>query len=97
MYRPERFQTDFSLKSKAAHALTTLIATSARTGADLVLTYPKNGLALQAGFDVKSALKARFRRVETCYVIDHKHSTFGASKGAAQAQATEVIYLARSA
>lgn len=96
LYRPNRFQTSFSHKAKSAAALSTLIETSARTGADLILSYPTNGLAVKAGASVRGLLKKHFRRVEICRSMPHEHSTFGASKGSAKAAATELIYLARS-
>jgi adenine-specific DNA-methyltransferase len=97
LYRPNRFQTAFSLKSKAQDALQKLIDASARAGADLVLSYPTNGLANKAGANVRAMLKKQFRHVEICNSISHLHSTFGASKGTSQSAATELIYLARSA
>lgn len=96
LYRPNRFQTSFSLKAKAAAALSSLIENSAKTGADLILSYPTNGLAIKAGANVRALLKRHFRRVEICRSMPHDHSTFGASKGSAKALATELIYLARS-
>lgn len=97
LYRPNRFQTPFSVKSKAPAALQRLIEVSARTGADLVLSYPTNGLASTAGANVRAMLRKYFRRVEISRTVEHLHSTFGASKGPARAPATELIYLARSA
>ena len=97
LYRPNRFQTAFSLKSKASSALQLLIELSASTGADFILSYPENGLANKAGADVRSMLRKYFRRVEVSQSVTHLHSTFGASKGPARATATELIYLARSA
>jgi adenine-specific DNA-methyltransferase len=97
LYRPGRFQTPFSIKSRASEALNKLIEASARTGADLVLSYPSDGLASQASVDIRGILKKHFKRVEVCRSIPHQHSTFGASKGKAQEATTELIYLARSA
>jgi adenine-specific DNA-methyltransferase len=96
LYRPNRFQASFSHIAKSADALSALIESSAKTGADLILSYPTNGLAIKAGASVQSLLKKHFRRVEVCRSMTHEHSTFGASKGAAKAPATELIYLARS-
>jgi adenine-specific DNA-methyltransferase len=97
LYRPARFQTPFSLKSKAAVALHKLVEVASRTGADLVLSYPTNGLANKANADIPGMLRKHFKRVEVSRSMPHKHSTFGASKGQAQAATTELIYLARSA
>jgi adenine-specific DNA-methyltransferase len=97
LYRTDRFQTGFSQIAQAPGALQKLIDSSARTGADLVLSYPANGLASKAGADVRAMLRKRFRRVEVSKTVSHFHSTFGASKGAARSAATELVYLARSA
>ena len=93
LYRPNRFQTPFSVKSKAPAALQRLIEVSARTGADLVLSYPTNGLASTAGANVRAMLRKYFRRVEISRTVEHLHSTFGASKGPARAPATELDLL----
>jgi adenine-specific DNA-methyltransferase len=97
LYRPGRFHTPFSLKSEAAKALMILIQSCARAGADLILSYPTDGLATKAGADVRAMLRQHFKRVEVCHSLSHTHSTFGASKGSAQARRTELIYLARTA
>lgn len=96
LYRPDRFTTPFSLKAQAPKALVQLIKLCGRTGADLVLSYPTNGLANKS-MNIEAELKKHFRHVEIARSVQHKHSTFGASKGAAQAEAMELIYLARSA
>jgi adenine-specific DNA-methyltransferase len=96
LYRPNRFHTSFSHIAKSTAALSSLIESSAATGADLILSYPTNGLAIKAGASVRSLLKKHFRRVEVCRSMPHAHSTFGASKGVAKAPTTELIYLARS-
>ena len=97
LYRPDRFQTSFSHVAKSVAALSSLIQSSAKTGADLILSYPTNGLAVKAGASVRNLLKNHFKRVEICHSMALQHSTFGASKGAAKSSATELIYLARSA
>lgn len=96
LYRPNRFRTPFSLKSLAADAMNKLISGAAKTGADLVLSYPANGLLVRAGHDIRSMLRKSFARVEVADEISHKHSTFGASKGASHSQTTELIYFARA-
>jgi adenine-specific DNA-methyltransferase len=96
LYRPDRFTTPFSLKSKAPSAFASLIQACARTGADMVLSYPASGLLRETGVDILSLLRKWYRRVECCYALPHDHSTFGASKGSVRARATELIYLAQS-
>jgi adenine-specific DNA-methyltransferase len=97
LYRPARFTAPFSLKAQAPKALGKLIHASSRTGADLVLSYPTNGLVNKKHVDIEAELKKHFKHVEIARSVPHKHSTFGASKGAAKSHAMELIYLARSA
>lgn len=96
LYRPNRFATPFSLKSKAPGAFRSLVKSCARIGADLVLSYPTNGLLCEAGTDIENLLRGSYGSVERCYALPHDHSTFGASKGSASAEVTELIYLAKS-
>jgi adenine-specific DNA-methyltransferase len=95
VYRNDRFRTPFSIKSQAAGALETMVAAVAKVDADLVLSYPTNGLIYEAGLDPLVIMKKHFRSVECCYAISHNHSTFGASKGAAKATVIEQIFLGR--
>ena len=95
LYRPSRFQTPFSIKSKVCAALDSLVSATAEIGADMILSYPSNGLVIQAGADPGDILRAHFRNVKCCRSLAYSHSTFGASKGAAHAAVTERIYLAR--
>jgi adenine-specific DNA-methyltransferase len=95
-YRSRRYQTPFSQKAQAVPAFDRLARSAATTGADFVLSYPSNGLIHQAGSDPKDILRRHFRTVERCHSIPYSHSTFGASKGAAQSKVTELIYLART-
>src|SRR5579872_531341 len=83
LYRPNRFRTPFSLKSRAAQAFEDLVGSAAKTGADLVLSYPTNGLVYETGLDPKTLLTKHYRKVECSHSLSHVHSTFGASKGPA--------------
>jgi adenine-specific DNA-methyltransferase len=96
LYRPNRFCSRFSLKSKAVQAIDTLVGAAAKCGADLVLSYPTNGLVWESGANPQRILATHYRKVECCYSLPHTHSTFGASKGSARANVTERIYWARS-
>jgi adenine-specific DNA-methyltransferase len=95
-YRSHRHQTSFSQKAQAVRAFEGLAQSAANTGADLVLSYPSNGLIHQVGGDPKDILREYFRTVECCHSIQCSHSTFGASKGPAQSNVTELIYLAKT-
>lgn len=96
LYRPDRFSTPFSLKSQVVQAFDSLIRLVAAIGADLVLSYPSNGLIQELGTTPLKMLKRHYDRVERCIAVPHSHSTFGASKGSAKAKVTEHIYMARS-
>lgn len=93
-YRTGRYTTPFSLKSKVVTAFDNLAAASAATGADMVLSYPSNGLLYETGLNPKIVLKKHFRKVECRYAIPHSHSTMGGSKGYAKEIVTEHIYMA---
>ncbi|MBO9714255.1 DNA adenine methylase [Sphingomonas sp.] len=95
VYRDGRFVTKFSLKSQSVASLEALVGSAARLGADLVLSYPTNGLAYSKGFEIEDLLRRSYRDVEICHAISHDHSTFGASKGQAKSAVVEKIYLGR--
>jgi adenine-specific DNA-methyltransferase len=95
VYRIDRFRTPFSIKSQAAAALDALVSAVSNVGADLVLSYPTNGLIYQTGHDPLTIMKTHFRSVERCQAISHDHSTFGASKGLAKSAVVEQIFLGR--
>lgn len=96
LYRTGRFKTPFSLKSQVIDAMENLISSVAECGADIVLSYPTNGLIYEAGGDPEMILRRYFRSVERLYASPHSHSTFGASKGPAKSVAIEQIYMART-
>ncbi len=95
LYRSSRFRTPFSLKSQTVSALNELVFAVSSSEADLVLSYPTNGLVYKAGYDPMEIMRKHFNSVERCYAISHDHSTFGASKGLAKSPVTEQIFLGR--
>lgn len=94
-YRSDRFQTPFSIKSEAAKSFDSLAAATASIGADLVVSYPEEGLLGELRLSPMDLLQRHFRLVEVCDRIQHSHSTHGASKGPATRAVTEIIYWAR--
>lgn len=94
-YRPDRFTTPFSIKSKVIDAFGRLAKGVAKYGGELILSYPTNGLLLQTNTSPSDILSKHFSNVKIVTRISHLHSTMGASKGTAKAAATEVIYWAR--
>lgn len=93
-YRPGRFTTDFSLVSKVEAAFRQLVQDVAAAGADLVLSYPSNGLLHQSGGCPLELMRAKYPTAKLVTEISHNHSTMGASKGPAKAEVRERIYLA---
>jgi adenine-specific DNA-methyltransferase len=94
-YRRKRFQTPFSLRSSVASAFHGLIRGVAEAGADLILSYPSNGLLLETGENPLAIMRKYFPQAD-CYArTPHKHSTMGASKGLVVDSVTEFIYMAK--
>ena len=95
-YRSDRFTTPFSIKTKCVEAMRDLIQKVSAKGADLVLSYPTNGLLYEAGQNPINLLEEKYKSVELKIDLEHKHSTFGASKGRAKEAVRECIYLAQN-
>jgi adenine-specific DNA-methyltransferase len=93
-YRDDRFETDFSRKSRVIKAMSDFVEAAAETGASLYLSYPKNGLVYQAGGDVLAILKQHYRTARIAASVDLNHSTMGAAPGAASIQVMEDVYYA---
>lgn len=96
LYRPDRFTTPFSLRSKVKGAFQTLVEEVAATGADLVLSYPSNGLLHDVGVNPLDVLRSVYPDAQLVAQIEHNHSTMGASKGSATASVAECLYLGRA-
>lgn len=95
-YRPGRFTTEFSLSAKVENAFRQLVESVSTTGADLVLSYPSNGLLHQIGRAPLDIILESYPSAETATAIAFSHSTMGASKGAAKADVIELIYVGRA-
>lgn len=93
-YRPDRFSSDFSLKSRVASALSDLFAETAELGSCIVLSYPDNGLLPEPRRTIPKLLRENFRKVIEPRVVTHYHSSLGASKGYEKNRVTEVVYYA---
>lgn len=93
-YRDDRFTTPFSLRSTVRGAFINLVRNSARLEADLVISYPSNGLLFQAGGNLSSILYDHYARVNIIK-INHKHSTLGGRHGPMTSDVEELIFVAR--
>jgi adenine-specific DNA-methyltransferase len=96
LYRPDRFTTAFSLRSKVTGAFEALVNEVASTGADLVLSYPSNGLLHDVGGNPLDVLRNAYPKAKLVAQIEHSHSTMGASKGSATASVAECLYVGRA-
>jgi adenine-specific DNA-methyltransferase len=96
LYRSDRFTTAFSLRSRVSGAFEALVKEVASTGADLVLSYPSNGLLHEVGENPLDVLRNAYPNAAMVAQIEHSHSTMGASKGSATASVAECIYLGRA-
>lgn len=93
-YRPDRFVSKFCLSSQVEDAIQTLIAQCAELGADLVLSYPTNGLLEGSRERISDMCRKHFGSSPSVTALPHLHSTMGGSKGAHKSQVTEVLYKA---
>ncbi|MCK4620706.1 MAG: DNA adenine methylase [Desulfuromonadales bacterium] len=94
-YRPGRFTSSFSLKTEVIQSMSQLIAGCSNLKADLVLSYPGNGLLPNAREQLPKMLKEHYSSVEIAYDISHKHSSMGGSKGQQKHDVQELIFVAR--
>lgn len=95
-YRQERFRSNFSLRSMIQEEFEILIKYSANTGADLIISYPTNGLLENSSEKIPRMLAKHFKNVHPTTIVDHKHSTLGASKGLDRHFVSEQIFLAQN-
>ena len=95
-YRADRYTTTFSLVSKVVEAFRTLIAEVASSGADIVLSYPSNGVLHAAGASPLDLMLEIYPDAKIVVETRHSHSTMGASKGSAKSEVIERIYLGRA-
>jgi adenine-specific DNA-methyltransferase len=93
-YRPDRFTTPFSKKTTVVDAFDCLVRSVRELGSDFVLSYPTNGLLYEAGAEPMDMLAKHYKTAKMVFDINHKHSTFGASKGVSKSEVREMIYLA---
>lgn len=95
LYRTQRASSSFSSKALVESSLDELIRKCADIGADLVLSYPTNGLLDDSQEILPSMLRKHYRRKPQVLTTEHVHSTMGASKGADRHDVTEAIYMVK--
>ena len=90
-YRSDRFISSFSLRTKVSIEIDRLIEGCARLGAELILSYPENGLLKDTRQSILSSLKRYFPQRDS-YEFSHQHSSLGGSKGYEKRPVTEIIF-----
>jgi len=96
-YRPDRFPTPFSIKTKVEKAMTEFCREIAARDFTLVLSYPSNGLLNKTcNVDLTEFLGLHFNEVELRADLSTRHSTLGARHGAASNPVAEMLWVARS-
>lgn len=93
-YRPDRFRSQYSLKSQVKEALRSLVENCAKLGSTLVLSYPENALIPDSTNYIVALFEKYFERKCSVLSLDHYHSSLGASKGQQKCQVTELIFTA---
>lgn len=94
-YRPDRFVTPFSLKTRVENAMHEFCGAIGERGFTLILSYPSNGLLNAAcGVDPTNLLSEHFRHVELHMRKPTSHSTLGARHGRARNDVDELLWVA---
>lgn len=84
-YRGDRAVSDFCLPTKVYDAVNRLIEGAANLGADIVLSYPDEGLLKDSQSTLRELFGRHYGRSPEVLEITHFHSSMGASKGIAAA------------
>lgn len=93
-YRNDRFSTPFSLITSVRGAFVSLIKGCTRLDADLVISYPSNGLLFQAGESLSGILHDYYRKIHIIE-INHTHSTLGGRHGPMKSSVVELVFVAK--
>ena len=94
LYRPDRFVSNWSLKTKVNESFDSLIKNASLLGSSLVISYPTNGLLAKSEDVIPEMLSEHFRSVRRLTPMSHQHSTMGASKGSQRHEVTEQVFVA---
>jgi adenine-specific DNA-methyltransferase len=94
-YRPGRYYSQFSIKTKVQAAFAELISTAAKLESTIVISYPEHGLLTNPKDFLTSLLRSHYRKSGVAAEISHQHSSLGASKGHEKSPVTEIVYVGR--
>jgi adenine-specific DNA-methyltransferase len=94
-YRPDRFATPFSIKTRVESAMDEFCAAIGERGFTLILSYPSNGLLNETcGVDPAELLSRHFDHVRLHARLPTNHSTLGARHGSANNTVDELLWVA---
>jgi len=93
-YPANRYQTPYSNTGTVTNAITTLVQSVAALKANMILSYPANGLFLSRGGDLLGMLKTHFRSVRLGHRASQEHSTFGGLHAPTSVSVTEEVFVA---
>ena len=93
-YRPDRFRSPYSMKTRVYEAFNDLIATCSILGSSLVLSYPERGVLEHPSEVIPHLVLEHYGRPPKTHSIEATHSSFGASKGQQNYTVQEQIYVA---
>ena len=93
LYRPGRFSSDWSIKSKVVASFEQLVEHTAKLGASLVVSYPTHGLLENSETVIPEMMRNSFQSVERHVAVAHQHSTMGASKGVQRTDVVEQVFV----
>lgn len=95
-YPQNRFQTPFSHKISVNAVMNKLVRRSAQLGAELVMSYPDNGLYIKVGGDLFNLLREYYQDVELVNAAEQEHSSFGGPAADPRITVEERMYVARN-
>ena len=93
-YRPDRFRSPFSMKTRVGEAMERLISGCAKLGSSLILSYPERGMLTQSNEVIPNLIRRHYGHTPQVYSVTASHSSFGASKGQQNYTVQERIYVA---
>ncbi|MYD86067.1 MAG: modification methylase, partial [Acidobacteria bacterium] len=93
-YRPDRFQSPYSMKTRVGNAMEDLVSRCAKLGSTLVLSYPERGMLRCSTETIPALIRQHFGRPPQVHSVAVSHSSFGASKGRQKYPVRERIYVA---
>lgn len=93
-YRPDRFRSSYSMKTRVHAAIDDLVSACAKLGSALVLSYPDRGMLPDSNRVIPDLISRHYGRPPRVHSVAASHSSFGASKGRQNYPVQERIYVA---